>query len=350
MQLSELKVAVIGTGMGRYHLEAFAAMPGVNIIAVCDQNLPEARFFAEKYGAKVVVTDYRELLDLPHLDVISIASPNNWHAPMAIDALLAGKHVLCEKPMTMTYADALKMAATARDTDRRLMVEQSQRFHIDTQILKSYQEQGAFGEVYFSRVSWIRRKGTPVLNFDKNGSMGRGEWFLKRAEAGGGCLYDIGIHLIDLGWYLMGMPRPTAVFGSTYLKVARPKLIEKNLPQEVDDLAAFQIRFENDATLQGAVSWDGHVPPSHFVEIYGTQAGATLFPAKLYRGTDVLESIELKLPTNGLATCSAYEHFIACVRDPEKTMLASAAENVTMIQVLNAIQQSAATNQEVKLS
>ena len=347
MKEKTLKVAVIGTGMGRHHMEAFTVMPDVELVGVCDLNLPEAKYFAEKFGAKIVVKDYHDLLAISDLDCISIASPNNWHAPMAIDALNAGKNVLCEKPMTTTYADALKMAETARKTGLRLMVEQSQRFSIDTQILKHYQNLGAFGEIYFSRVSWIRRKGTPVLNFRKDGSMGRGEWFISRNEAGGGCLYDIGIHLIDLGWYLMDLPRPVAVSGSTYLKTALPKLIEKNLPQEVEDLAAFQIRFENGATLQGVVSWDAHMAPDHFVQVYGTEGGASLFPAKVYQGTDVTESISLDIPTNGLPTQTPYAHFIECVRNPELPMIASAEENATMIRVLNAIQQSAESGQEI---
>lgn len=348
MQEKKLKAAVIGTGMGRFHIEAYSEMPNITLEAVCDLNLPEAQYFADKYGAKTVVADYRELLSIKDLDVISIASPNNWHAPMVIDALKAGMHVLCEKPMTITYQDALTMARTAESTGKRLMVDQSQRFSADAQMLKYYQEQGEFGDVFFSRVSCVRRKGMPVLNFEKNGSMGRGDWFIKKAEAGGGCLYDIGIHLIDLGWYLMGMPQPVAVVGSAYLKTALPKLIEKGLPHEVDDLAAFQIRFENDATLQGVVTWDAHVGPDSFVQLFGSQAGASLFPAKIYRGTDVIETVELQIPTNGLPVMSPYAHFIECVRHPEKEMIASGAENVTMIRMLNAIQKSAETGKEIR--
>jgi len=344
-----LKVGVIGTGMGRFHIQAFATMPAVELTAICDLNIAEARYFAEKFGVKTVVQDYQDLIKMEALDIITIATPNHWHAPMAIDALKAGKHVLCEKPMTVRYEDALEMAQTAQATGLRLMVQQNQRFNKEAHQLKYYQEQGHLGEIYFGRVSWIRRKGTPVLNFDKNGTMGRGEWFISREQAGGGCLYDIGIHLIDLGWYLMGLPRPVAVYGSTFLKVASPKLAEKGLPQEVEDLAAFQIRFENGAALQGTVSWDVHNEPDQFVQIFGTAAGASLYPPKIYRGTEVLETVELNIPTNGLPTTTSYEHFIDCVRNPEKPMLAAAAESATMIRVLNAIQQSAETGHEVVL-
>jgi len=349
MKLQELKTAVIGTGMGRYHMQAYANMPNVSLEAVCDLNLPEARMFAEKFGAQTVVSDYRDLLSIKELDIISIASPNCWHAPMAIDALKAGKHVLCEKPMTTSYENAQKMVQAAKENGLRLMVEQCQRFDKNAQILKTYQQQGEFGEVYFSRVSWVRRKGMPVLNFSSDGDMGRGDWFIKKAEAGGGCLYDIGIHLIDLGWYLMDLPKPVAVTGSTYLKTALPKLKERELPQEVEDLAAFQVRFENGATLQGVVTWDAHVGPDHFVQIYGEKAGATLFPAKIYRGTDIIETVDLDVPINGLPPVTPYEHFIDCVRNPEKPMIAAGEENATMIQVLNAIQLSAETGKEIRL-
>ncbi|MCK5738583.1 Gfo/Idh/MocA family oxidoreductase, partial [bacterium] len=99
MRDKTIKVAVIGTGMGRFHMDGFAEQENVELTAVCDLNETEAQFYADKYGAKTVTTDYHDLLSDPDVDIISIATPNNLHAPMSIDALNAGKHVLCEKPM-----------------------------------------------------------------------------------------------------------------------------------------------------------------------------------------------------------------------------------------------------------
>ena len=268
---------------------------------------------------------------------------------MSIDALNAGKHVLCEKPMAINFSDARQMAAAAEKNQCRLMINQSQRFSPDTHMLRQYLDQGQFGDIFFSRVSWVRRKGTPVVNFAPGGTMARGTWFISKEQAGGGCLMDIGVHLIDLGWYLMGSPKPVTVTGNTFLKTALPHMRKKGYPAEVDDLSAFHIKFENGAALQGAVCWDSHMSPDHWAQIYGTEGGASLFPAKFYRGGDILETVDLSNPVNGLPTPTAYAHMIDCVRNPKKTLIASGAEMVTIIQILNAIQQSAETGHEVRL-
>lgn len=345
-----LKVGVIGTGMGRYHMEAFFEMPDVELLAVCDLNLAEAKYFAEKWSAKIVVDNYRKLVELDELDAISIAAPNHLHAPMTIDFLNAGKHVLCEKPMATTWQDAQAMVDAARANNRRLMIEQSQRFYKDTQILRWYADDGEFGHVYFIRTSWIRRKGTPVLNFEKDGSMGRGEWFLSKKQAGGGALYDIGVHFIDLGWYLMGQPKPVAVSGVSFLEVAKPELRRKDLPEEVDDFVSALIRFENGAALECSASWDCHQDSQYGLQLFGDLAGASLYPAYIYRGNTITEKVELKAPAGGLPLTTVYRHFIDCIRDPEKPMIAAGKEIVTIIRILNAIQESAEKGKEISLS
>ena len=348
--MSTLNIGVIGTGMGRLHMERFAtADKDVRIAGVCDLNLEEAKHFAGLHGALIVTDDCKEFVADDRLDVISIAVPNRLHAPLAIAALEAGKHVLCEKPMAITVEDAERMVAAARDADRRLMINQSQRFDEATQIIRSCADRGEFGKVYFATASWIRRKGWPVLNMGPDGIMGRGEWFIRKEDAGGGALMDIGVHLLDLAWYLMGSPAPAAVTGASFLEVARGKLAERKLPAEVDELTAAQIRFDNGAALQLVVSWDSHNAPDHSVRLFGSDAGASVFPPVIYRGGDVIETAELAVPKGGLAVETAYEHFVACIRDPQRKMIASGEEMVAVIKMLVAIQECAATGREVLL-
>ncbi|MBN1347956.1 Gfo/Idh/MocA family oxidoreductase [candidate division KSB1 bacterium] len=350
MAEKKLKTGVIGTGMGRYHMEAYSQMPDVELIAVCDLNVPEASLFAEKWGARIVTENYKDLLKIDELDAISIATPNHWHAPMTIDFLNAGKHVLCEKPMATTWQDARAMVDAAKANKRRLMIEQSLRFSKDSHIVKWYIDNNDLGNIYFSRVGWIRRKGMPVLNFDKNGSMGRGEWFIIKKEAGGGSLYDIGVHFIDLAWYFMGKPKPVTVSGVSYLEVAKPELQRKELPQEVDELSSALIRFENGAALECIISWDAHQGSEYKLQVFGDKGGASMNPAKIYRGTPVIETVELEIPTGGLPTIAPYRHFIDCIKDPEMEMIASGEEVVTIIRILNAIQESAEKGREIVLA
>lgn len=345
-----LRVGVIGTGFGRYHMEGFKAVEGVEVHAVCDLNEEEARFFADKFGAKQVVTDYKALCAMDKLDAISIAVPNFLHAPMAICALEHGKHVLVEKPMAPTVAEAEQMVAAAKKAGKRLMVEQALRFTEDAQILRAYYERGELGEVYFAKATWTRRKGWPSLNFPPGGDMGRGQWFIEQDKAGFGALGDIGVHFIDLAWYLMGNPRPVTVSGQLWpALVAKPLLEKKGLPASVEETAVGCIRFENGAMLFADVCWDSYQEELEHLKLFGDKGGASLSPAKFYRGLDIMETVDLTNTFGGFDTETAYAHFISCIREPEKPMIAAGEENVHLIKMLNGIAQSAKEGREVVL-
>ena len=349
MAKKRLRVGVVGTGFGRYHMEGYSKIEGVDLHAVCDLNAPEARMFAELYGAQYVFTDYREMLSMDELDAVSIAVPNYLHAPMAIDALRKGKHVLVEKPMAINPKQAQAMVAAAKKAGKRLMVDQALRFQPESQMLRAYYERGAFGEVYFAKSTWIRRKGWPKLNFPPGGTMGRGKWFITKKEAGFGALGDIGVHLVDLAWYLMGTPKPVAISGMMWTKVANPLLKKKRLLCEVDEMAVGTIRFEGGKVLTVDVCWDAYNEPVQAVKVFGDKGGASLYPAKVYRGEDIMETAELSTTSGGFDTTDAWSHFIGCIRDPRKKLIASGEENVDLIRILDGIARSAKLGREVKL-
>lgn len=344
-----IRVGVVGTGMGRYHMEGFAKQDGVELVAICDLNEPEAWQFAQQYNVKQVFTDYRKMFSLRDLDAVGIATPNCLHAPMTIDALRKGKHVLIEKPMALNVREARAMVAAAKKAGKRLMVEQAMRFDRDAQLLRAYYERGAFGDVYYARSTWIRRKGWPRLNFEPGDSMGRGEWFIRKEEAGLGALGDIGVHLLDLAWYLMGTPKPLAVSGMMWNKVAAPILKRKKMPCEVDEMVSGFVRLEGGRVIAVEVCWDSHNDPVQEARIYGDKGGCSLFPAKVYRGEDILETVELGTQYGGYPLTDAYTHFIDCVRNPKKAMIASGEEIVQVIQMLEGLGRSAALRREIRL-
>ncbi len=345
----KLRVGVVGTGMGRNHMQAFVKLSDVELAAICDINEPEARQFAKLHGVTKVFTDYREMFALPELDAVSIAVPNCLHAPMTIDALKKGKHVLVEKPMALNAKEATAMVAAARKAGKRLMVEQSMRFSRDAQLARACYDRGDFGDVYYARSTCIRRKGWPRLNFEPGGSMGRGEWFIHKEEAGFGALGDIGVHLIDLAWYLMGNPKPISVAGMMWNKVAAPILKRKKMPVEVDEMSCGFIRLEGGRVIAAEICWDSHNAPVQEARVYGDKGGCSLFPAKIYRGEDILETTELGTQYGGYLVFEAYEHFIDCIRDPKKKMIASGEEIIQLMRMLDALGQSAATGKEVRI-
>ncbi len=348
MRKTKLKAGVIGTGMGRYHMEAYANHPHVELVAVCDLNAAEAKDMAARYGARHVFTDYRKMYEMP-LDIVSVSTPNYLHAPMAIEALQSGKHVLTEKPMATTVADAMAMVEAAKKAKKRLMVDMSLRFVPNHVAMKRLAESGRLGDLYYARAGMIRRKGVPALDFPvETATMGRGGWFVDRAKAGGGALVDIGVHTFDLTWWLMGQPKPVAVSAVTYAKLSPPRWAAKGIPADVDELASAMVRCENGATIVFEVCWASHQPGEWFVKLYGTEAGLSMTDkVGLYTELDGYEVTTL--PDVRGEVESAYQHFVRCVLHPEEPMLASGEAGLQVIKVLEAINQSADKGAEVRI-
>src|SRR5690606_42003949 len=128
--------------------------------------------------------DYRDLIRREDVEALLDRGPNHLPAPVAIEALRAGKHVLCERPMAINGDLARQMAEVARETDRVLMIGQNHRFHSEVLLLKELIEKGKLGQIYHAKTGWIRRNGIP----------GWGSWFTSMERAGGGPLIDIGVH------------------------------------------------------------------------------------------------------------------------------------------------------------
>ncbi|MBN1641712.1 MAG: Gfo/Idh/MocA family oxidoreductase [Anaerolineae bacterium] len=343
-----LKVAVIGTGMGRYHMKEFVESPNVELVAVCDLNREEATQFAREYGAQTVVTDYHDLWAISNLDAVSIAVPNYLHASIAIEALERGLHVLCEKPMATTLADAKRMVETAEAQNKRLMIGMSQRFRPQSLALRGMVERGELGAIYYARSTWIRRRGVPVIHFSAGGSMGRGAWFVNREKAGAGALFDIGVHMFDLMWWLMGNPAPVSVSAVSYRNLWVDEFARRGIPYDIDELSSALVRFENGVTALFDVSWAANQDNEMNVRVFGTEAGFQVYPPVVYReprwGELHADAIEIKEVEAGL---TPRRHFVDCIRDPDKPMIASGQECLGVMAVLDAVQRSAACGHEV---
>ena len=154
-----LKIGVIGCGSiaRRRHLLEYEANSKVEIIAVCDIVSERADEMATKYNAKAFV-DYKKLLAIEDLDAISVCLPNYLHATVSIDALNAGCHVLCEKPMAISKEEAESMIKAAEKNDRKLMIAHNQRFVSSHQKAKQLIDNGELGKVYSFRTDlWTSR-------------------------------------------------------------------------------------------------------------------------------------------------------------------------------------------------
>lgn len=336
--MKTVKVGVIGLGWpGNEQLKGFTACPQAEVVALCDLDEKLLARRASEYGVSKTFTDYREMLALGDLDAVSICVPNHLHKPMALDALAAGKHVLCEKPPALNAREAQEMAQAARKARRILMYALVQRFGPEAQMLRGFIERGRLGEIYFGRTAYLRRRGIPV---------GKEGWFIDKKRAGGGSLIDIGVHCLDRAWWLMGSPKPVAVVGSTYAKFGHT--VPRRYPYTVEDAAFGFIKFANGASLIVEAAWAYNLPAKAHTELAGTKGGATLNPLTIYtERSGVLCDITPQVPKgNGFHGETA--HFVECIlkRRPPSP---GAEQGVQLMQMLDAIYRSSQTGKEVRI-
>lgn len=240
--MKRLRVGVVGLKVGKSHLADYAASKSVEEIVACDVNEQELAEVCGKYSIEKSYTDFAAMLAKEKLDAVSIALPNKLHMPMAIQALEAGCHVLCEKPMARTAAEAEKMLAASRRCGKKLMINFNQRFIPEVQAYKDLIDSGMLGEIYFARTEWHRRCGVP-------------RWYnLTRENCGGGALIDLGVHRLDLALWLCGYPEPAWVLGNSFSKVE----VQESPGFELEDFAAAMIRAKNGCMIELETSWASH--------------------------------------------------------------------------------------------
>ncbi|MBQ8145391.1 MAG: Gfo/Idh/MocA family oxidoreductase [Clostridia bacterium] len=339
-----LKIGIIGTGKicQGVHLPAYDKIDGAEIVALCDINENRLNEVKAKYPNARLYSDFKEMLDKEELDAVDICTPNNVHSIAAIYALEKGVNVMCEKPDAVSVSEAEKMKAAAEKSGKTLMVMRNNRYRPSTKFLKQYIKEGKMGEIYAGRCGWIRRRGIP----------GWGGWFTDKAQAGGGPLIDLGVHIIDLAMYLMGNAKPVTVSGCTYLKF--PHTSHSKI--DVEDLAMGFIRFDNGACLQIEFSWASNIAEDQmFVELRGEKAGSRMSGIdrkfEVYTeecGTNVCLRPDID-DYRGMQHHEAnIRHFIDVIKgeaEPDFTP----EQGVNMVKILEALYKSAEQGHEIQL-
>jgi predicted dehydrogenase len=261
--MANLKIGFIGCGgiANQKHLPGMAQQAGVDLAAFCDLIPERAQQAAKEYGTPDarVYTDYRELLKDKSIDAVHVLTPNMSHCEITVAALEAGKHVLCEKPMAATTADAQKMLDARNRTGKMLTIGYQYRHFPEHAVAKKVVDDGWLGDVYYAEASYIRRRGVPTWGV-----------FLDKSKQGGGPLIDIGTHALDLALWLMNNYEPAYAVGASFEKLGRLLDPEyqgqthwatgapdpwNNRTFEVEDSAMGFIRMKNGAVINLRVSW-----------------------------------------------------------------------------------------------
>ena len=343
--MSELRIAIVGMGIGRTLAHAFAAHPRARVAALCD--LLEERM--EQVAGELperprFYTDYQKMCLDPEIDAVFVGTPNQWHVPVALEVVRRGKHVLVTKPLADSEQAARELVGAAEAAGVVNMMSLNNRFAIETAHLGRLREEGVFGELYYARARSVRRSGIP-------------DWSPGFIKAGGGAFRDIGVHVLDAAWWMLGMPRPTSILGVSGAKFGPRGLgywhfavppADYYRQFESDDYGAGFIHFHNGAGLQIEAFWASHQPEETQIELFGTEAGARWRPPTLYRTVDgAPEDVVIDLPATPTAWDRLADHFVACVLDGEPCQ-APLRHGLIVQRMMEGLLKSAVTGREVR--
>ena len=294
MKKRTLRIGMIGAGgISGIHCEGWARLDDCELVAITDIDGGAATGRAEEFNIPNVDATAARLLRRKDIDAVDIVTPNRFHKPYAVSALRAGKHVLCEKPLALTPREVDAMIAAAEKSKKKLMCAQHQRFMDTSRAMKDYITAHPLGEVYYARAWYNRRRSLPTT---------RG--FLLKANSGGGCCIDVGVHVLDLALHLMDNFEPVSVTGVAVTKIARQRaawsefdwgFYDKRL-LDVEDFAAGMVRFANGAALTLECSFMLNQKPKaqQRIDLFGTRGGIT-WPDCEYYDTTSRDYVDVSL-------------------------------------------------------
>lgn len=358
-----VKVAIIGAGgMAAYHANGFR-QAGAEIVALADVNKKAAEAAAGRFGIDQVYDDVGKMLKtLKGLQAVSVIVPNKFHAPLALQALRAGKHVFCEKPPAMTAKETATMVAAAKKARRTLMFNFNNRARPESFAMMDYIKDGTVGHINSCQAKWIRRTGIP----------GFGGWFTNKALSGGGPLIDL-LHMIDLGHYFMGCPEPEWIMAQTFSDFITDKTFKGpwGLPDvakgttDVESAAHGFVRFKTGQVLNFQVSWaEMNKREEVSVVFQGTKAGGIVQRLFGKDGLDetAIDACELYTHENGrpvnrsvvvpadetMGRTRSAANFIRTIEKKEKP-LNTPDQALALMKIIDGAYKSAASGRPVKL-
>ena len=274
-------VAIIGCGRiaNMAHLPALAKMDDVRIKYACDLLIEKANAVVEKYGAEQAITDYKIALADPEVQTVFVLTPNYAHYVITMDALKAGKNVMCEKPITVNYALSKEMADEAEKQGKLLNIGVCNRFQESVCRIAEMNKRGELGNIYHVYCSFRAHRSIPGL----------GGAFTNKAESGGGVLIDWGVHYLDLILYILGGAELQTVSANTYCEMAKDMKAykytgmwaeeTKNLETGVNNVDDFVTGFirTNKASISFNGAWAQNIAKRDtFIDFLGDKGGVRL--------------------------------------------------------------------------
>jgi predicted dehydrogenase len=336
---SSTRVGIIGGGWpGAAHARGYRAAGGFSVVAVADLIPARRQKLIAELGPVREYVDAMELIADEAIDAVSICLPTHLHLPVAKAALRAGKHVVLETPPGLSAKEAGQIAGAAAKAGKVLLHGFQRRFGPAELAAKQAIDKGYAGEPYHARATWMRTRGIPS---------GTG-WYTDRSKSGGGALLDLGSHMLDIGWHLLGEPEPVSVFAVTHQRLGSAAGVE--------DAAFALLRFEGGKSLELGTSWAINQAPSQngtSCRVYGTKGGIEVYTpagAVLYRQFgEKGEAKETPLKQPRVAGHAALlRHFRDCILGRAQASVGG-AKGVAIMRMIEGMYKSEETGKSVAL-
>ena len=332
------KIGIIGGGWpGLVHARGYQEAGGFSIVAVADLIPQRREKLAEPNPKCMQYSDAKELIADKEVEAVSICLPTHLHVPIALAAFKAGKHVMLETPPGISVKESKQLAAAAAKYGKVLSYAMQRRFGGAELAAQQAIEKGYAGEAIHARATWMRTRGVPI---------GTG-WYTDRAQSGGGALLDLGSHMLDIGWHLLGQPKPIAAFA-----------IKGQLSKElsVEDSAFALMRFEGGKSLELAVSWAINQAPSQngtACRVHGSVGAVEVYTPTgpvLYRGFNArgeAKPTPLKQP-KVVGHAAMLRQFRECILGKVAPMV-GAEQGIVLMQMIEALYRSAETGKSIAI-
>jgi predicted dehydrogenase len=330
------RVALVGAGMIAHHHAQKWREAGADVVAIADVEPRVLAAFAERHGIAAAYTDFAELLQREDsAEIVDVCTPPWLHAPMTIAALERGKHVLCEKPMALSAREAESMVAAAEATGKVLACRQGDtRLAREVRTVREVVRSGILGEIYFMRLT-ARSLFRPGIEYNPEA-----RWFLDRARAGGGVLYDWGVYDLEILCTVFGLLNIETITAITFGSVDRP---EGDFPFDVEEHVAATLTLKDGPMIFWERGWATHLPPENRWDFYGTKAGFTFAPHSAVLHTEMNpqltrygpgEAVSLETPPMAPPGPDVFQDFLLAV-EGDRAPACSGREAAAMLRIID---------------
>ncbi|CAN5807750.1 Gfo/Idh/MocA family oxidoreductase [soil metagenome] len=368
-----IRVGVIGAG----NIATLGHIPGLRrtrdaeVVAICDQDLTRANDVAARLRIGAAYDDHRRMLGEVPLDAVTVATPPSGHAPVVLEALRVGVHVLCEKPLATNLSDAERMVEAADRAGVILAMNMQFRMLRETMALRSAVESGHLGRVHYAHIRYLRHDFPPRP----------GSWTTERRLSGGGALSDMGPHVIDLALWLCGASSARSVEAHMHPTAPRGSDVGARASEPlVEDFASLRLRLDTGATAVVECSWRFPGTDESRIQLVGDRgggdvsvwAGGRTAPLRFFTqaqddeppasGGPQPPDASVRLPSLAFATGATWRpqprrarlwyasmaSFVAAIRG-QAPPVATGRDGLAVQQVLDAAYRSAATARRVSI-